>query len=141
MLRSLKLPVLFLIFFFTACGNDGPTAPARSVTLLYPNGGEVFHFGDTLEFKWQAVDISNVDISIERLDGRGYYYIASRAPAMSGTFRWRVSRFDLRGFLIPPGAYSVDIGYSGCTQQHGPGPGGTCIPIDDQSDGAWYIED
>jgi hypothetical protein len=62
-----------------ACNTKdaAPTAPAvRHAELIIPNGGEVYHLGDTLKLKWQYLNTDNTEfMSVFTLsldDGRSF---------------------------------------------------------------------
>lgn len=135
----MKLLPVFLItlLFFTSCEN-GPTSPSKSITVLSPNGGEVFHAGSTNIIKWTTIGIQSIDISIIRVDSEHWATtIATGTPAQSGEFTWYIPTY----FSGDPrfGAYKLHIEDSSCTMHNPPPQRASCDPYRDESNGAFYI--
>ena len=64
--------------------------PAESLTLTYPNGGEVFNAGTDLEVMWESMDVATVDIFLS-IDGGGTYIpIAQSYDASAGYLAWTI---------------------------------------------------
>jgi hypothetical protein len=66
---------------------------APSVTVVAPNGGEVFTYGASVNLQWTATDnvgVSNVDLLLSR-NGGGTYETLASAIANSGSYTWTVS--------------------------------------------------
>ena len=70
MLKMRQLAVILcLSAFLLMCEEDSPEiAPYRAVRVIFPNGGEVFHLGETVEIRWETMGVSN-DLDIHILKG------------------------------------------------------------------------
>ena len=65
----------------------------EAVRLSYPNGGEVFNPGDTVEIRWRSFDPPGCDsLSLFFSADSGYTYdtITTGIPAQDTTYRWVV---------------------------------------------------
>src|SRR6185436_17231445 len=68
-------------------------AALPTVTVLAPNGGEIFNPGATVNVQWTASDnvgVTTVDVQLSRNGGGSWETLAS-AIANSGNYAWTVS--------------------------------------------------
>lgn len=72
-----------------------------SIDVTSPNGPEQFYQNQTYEITWDAISVSNVNISLEE-DSSFYATISDSTPS-DGSFNWTVP------FSIAPGQYKVVI--------------------------------
>ncbi len=80
--------------------NVTATAPASSITVLSPNGGEVWQVGTTHQITWNSTgSVPVVDITTTDIPGR---YIAS-SISNNGSFNWAIPSD------FPPGQYRLRI--------------------------------
>lgn len=61
------------------------SAPASSIKIISPNGGESLIEGNTYTIRWESSGVKNVNI--EYGNGKSYYIISSY-PASSGEYSW-----------------------------------------------------
>ncbi len=84
---------------FQAGGGPLPTPtptptplPAASITVIAPNGGEVWQIGSTQTIQWNAQGVTgNVKIQLSRDGGASFKQIANNVPN-TGTFQWTVTK-------------------------------------------------
>lgn len=77
----------FLLFLFSNAGMLWAQAP--SVTVLTPNGGEVWSGATTQNITWSSVNISNVVIEYSTNNGSNWINITTW-PASAQTYAWVV---------------------------------------------------
>ena len=66
--------------------------PTPSITVIVPNGGEVWTVGSTQTIQWSSQGFSgNVKIQLSRDGGASYKQIANNVPN-TGAFQWTVTR-------------------------------------------------
>ena len=85
-LLSLAATALFLFLFHS------PLTAQRSLTLIYPNGGETFTGDETIEVRWTATGF-DADERVEleySLDGGGQWRNIDKATAGAGRIAWQV---------------------------------------------------
>jgi len=86
----LKKSILILVYISAIC------ASAQLVTVTAPNGGEVFHPGDTVHITWTADTryIFAVDIQISLDDGKTYVPLLNKSVMIDnvswGNLAWTV---------------------------------------------------
>ncbi|MCD6418541.1 hypothetical protein J7M00_07145 [bacterium] len=71
------------------------------ITVLYPNGGETFEFGDNINIQWTA-STSIVDVNIDySTDGGGSWNsIADGVSAAAGTYLWVAPSVESDQYLV-----------------------------------------
>ena len=86
--------------------NTAPntTAQAPSVTVLSPNGGEIWRVGDTYDIRWSAPGVSSIYIILENNTGYGEVNIAQGIDASKGVYSWMVPTT-----VVPGSDYSVRV--------------------------------
>jgi hypothetical protein len=73
------------------CGHYAPP-----LTIIQPNGGEVWLMGSVQEIKWEGPYLKQSDrliIQYSRTGGAGWFRIAQNIPALSFSYTWRVDNF------------------------------------------------
>ncbi len=89
--------------FFTINGNTDP--PTNSITVLSPNGGEVWIAGAPAAITWTHQNLTgNVRISLERPNMSTDIVIAPSIPISAGSLTWVVPQL-----IIPANDYRVHI--------------------------------
>jgi hypothetical protein len=61
----------------------------KTVTLIYPNGGERFELGKTFVIQWQSKLMPYLMIRLRNTD-RNFFYDIGKVPASSGSYQWRI---------------------------------------------------
>ena len=73
-----------------------PTPTAPPLTIIQPNGGEVWLMGSMHEIKWEGTNLTQGDrliIQYSRDGGAGWFRIAQDVPALSLSYSWRVDNY------------------------------------------------
>ncbi|MFL5358484.1 pre-peptidase C-terminal domain-containing protein [Archangium sp.] len=70
-------------------GTTPPPTPSGNVTVVAPNGGEVWAAGSTQNITWTASNTSNVKLEYT-LDGSTWNVISASTPALAGGYTWTV---------------------------------------------------
>jgi hypothetical protein len=65
-------------------------APSASVTLISPNGGNVWASGSTYNITWTSISISNVGLSYSIDNGASWTTIITSTNASTGSYAWTV---------------------------------------------------
>lgn len=80
-------------------------APAQSLTLTYPNGGEALCMGSNVDITWDFSEVSFVKIELSPDDGNFFpIELVDNYPAQAKKFSWTIST------LIDPGSsYRIRI--------------------------------
>jgi len=60
------------------------------LSLLSPNGGEIWKVGQNHDIKWNSNDIDNIDLTYSTDNGSFWNPIASSQPASSGKYIWTI---------------------------------------------------
>ncbi len=80
-------------------------APSSPITVLSPNGGEVWTIGQTKRVSWSAANVSYVRIYIydESIAGSGStnYIYDGAIPASTGYYDWTILKNQLPGLTFP----------------------------------------
>jgi len=66
-------------------------APAETIEVLAPNGGESWRRGENRVITWSASGISG-NVTIELLQGETVHVVADSVPATDGSYTWTVGR-------------------------------------------------
>ena len=61
-----------------------------SLSLTYPNGGEYFISGNTMDIKWDANLISDIKIEFSENDGSTWQEISAGTPASAKSYEWTI---------------------------------------------------
>jgi hypothetical protein len=69
---------------------------AKSLRLIYPNGGEILHLNSTVIIKWSSTDIGGKIVIVLYQKGIKYLTVSS-GTENTGMFSWRIPG------NIPPG--------------------------------------
>jgi uncharacterized repeat protein (TIGR01451 family) len=77
-------------FSITAVSTGSPAPPAPSMTLLAPNGGNVFSSGQQTSILWTSGGISSVALSYSTNGGSTYTQITSGLSPSAGSYTWTV---------------------------------------------------
>jgi len=64
--------------------------PDITITLTYPNGGELLYEGDVCNITWTTTNVDNVQILYSKNNGSTYTEIVSSVVAGLGTYEWEV---------------------------------------------------
>ena len=86
----------------------------EAVRLLYPNGGEVFSPGDTVEIRWRSFDPPGCDsLSLFFSADSGYTYdtITTGIPASDTTYQWIVPDTTSSECMLMIWAYGPGVGW------------------------------
>ena len=70
--------------------------PRPSITIIQPNGGEVWAAGSVHEIKWESTNLKHSDhltIQYSRDGGAGWFRIAQDIPAFTFGYWWQVDNF------------------------------------------------
>jgi N-acetylneuraminic acid mutarotase len=73
------------------CGQYAPP-----LTIIQPNGGEVWLMGSVHEIKWEGTNLKDSDrliIQYSRTGGASWFRIAQDVPALSSSYSWRVDNY------------------------------------------------
>jgi hypothetical protein len=73
------------------CGQYPPP-----LTIIQPNGGEVWLMGSVHQIKWDGTNLKDSDhliIQYSRDGGAGWFRIAQDIPALSFSCSWRVDNY------------------------------------------------
>jgi C1A family cysteine protease len=90
----------------SACASGGDVTPPE-VTVVYPNGGESFGQGDTIEVQWIATDDTGVD-SVSILyctDGGTQYTLIASGEPNDSTYDWIIPQVASDSCLVKVIAY------------------------------------
>jgi hypothetical protein len=64
--------------------------PTPTVTLLTPNGGEIWKVSSTQTITWTSVNVSNVMLEYSTDNGTFWTTIIASVPASSGAYSWNI---------------------------------------------------
>lgn len=84
MKKQLLLTTLSLVFILFM----GKNLWAQQITLLSPNGGDVFAGGSKPDIKWQSTGVDTLRISYTLDNGATWVLIGSNILAASGSYNW-----------------------------------------------------
>jgi hypothetical protein len=85
-----SLATLLTILLFTFAGTTIASAQSPSLTLTYPNGGEVFHVGTTTTIRWNEVNIGQ-EVEIEYSEnGGGRWRGIDKVDPGVGSISWKI---------------------------------------------------
>ena len=73
-----------------------PTPTAPPLTIIQPNGGEVWLMGSVQEIKWEGTNLQQSDhliIQYSRDGGASWFRIAQDIPALSFSYSWQVDNY------------------------------------------------
>ena len=76
--------------------NTGGRYCAPPLTIIQPNGGEVWAAGSVHEIKWDSTNLKHSDhliIQYSRDGGAGWFRIAQDIPAFTFGYWWQVDNF------------------------------------------------
>ncbi|MCI0607994.1 MAG: hypothetical protein L0Z71_02895 [Anaerolineae bacterium] len=81
------------LFTLTGGGKLTPTpTPTASITVITPNGSEVWQTGGTQTIQWSSQGVTgNVKNQVSRDGGTSYKQIANNVPD-TGAFQWTVTK-------------------------------------------------
>ncbi len=72
-----------------------------TITVLYPNGGETFEFGDGVNIQWTAsAGIANVDIYYSSDGGGVWNNVVSGVSAAGGSYLWSAPSVESDQYLV-----------------------------------------
>lgn len=71
-----------------------------SISLVSPNGGELFQVKNNLTISWTSTNVTNVKIEYSTDNGTDWRLISSSYPASSGSYSWNISNFSSGNYLI-----------------------------------------
>jgi hypothetical protein len=78
-----------------------------SISVVSPNGGETYRFGDTLNVRWGSGDVNKVHINLTNVSTNYTLNIAENYSASTGYFNWTISSNLSR--LIAGNQYKITI--------------------------------
>jgi len=67
-----------------------PLSTIANISLLKPNGGELFYVGATDTIKWSSTNIANVKIELTTNNGTNWLTIIESTPASTGSYLWEI---------------------------------------------------
>ena len=73
-----------------------PRPQSPPLTIIQPNGGEVWLMGSVHEIKWEGSNLKQSDrliIQYNRDGGASWFRIAQDVPALSFSYSWRVDNY------------------------------------------------
>ncbi|HYF49281.1 MAG TPA: LamG-like jellyroll fold domain-containing protein, partial [Planctomycetota bacterium] len=91
---------------FTYAVDDGAPASvfvsvgAPSLTLLEPNGNDVWVLGTQRKIRWNGAGVATVKIELSRDNGAAWEVLATTVPANTGEYVWTVAGNGTRQGLI-----------------------------------------
>ncbi|MBS1913014.1 MAG: hypothetical protein JST22_13590 [Bacteroidetes bacterium] len=77
-----------------------PATPNASVTLLYPNGGEVFASDSLVTISWTQNGVSQVTLELSPDNGATWQTIRWSQPGDSGHYQWKVPPVPTQKALV-----------------------------------------
>ena len=80
----------------TSTPTPTPTPTAPPLTIIQPNGGEVWLMGSVHEIKWDRTNLKHSDhlmIQYSRDDGASWFRIAQDIPAFTFSYWWQVDNY------------------------------------------------
>jgi hypothetical protein len=83
---------------FDGTAMDVNQAPA--VSLLTPNGGEVWYPGGDYPITWSSVSVLNVSLDYSLDNGSSWTQIVTNIPTVLGTYLWNVPSISSQSALI-----------------------------------------
>jgi hypothetical protein len=101
--------IVFGILILNGCNKNSPTAVPEpvgtaDVTVLFPNGGQTYHIGDTVQIKWKMSSKFSGSMVYLMLNDGGSPSLLNRTgkiPIPDTTFKWIILETDLQGSLPP----------------------------------------
>jgi len=126
--------------------------PERTVSVVYPNGGETFAAGDTVTVQWVSQGIENVHIWYTPDSGIHWEDIAAGVPASEGAFSWVIpgglegnifyvsvgDEADNNFYDVSDGAFTITPGAAGGTMEVRRPRGGENWTVGTAEDIEWY---
>ncbi len=89
--RLSKILILFvLIAGGTLFGQSVNSPKAKTISVTYPNGGELWLVGSSKTILWTSTEISNVSIQYSIDGGTSWTTIASNVVASLGKYTWNI---------------------------------------------------
>jgi len=92
--------------------------PTPSITVLSPNGGEVWVIGQTYNITWTSLGLSDEKIKIVLDDATGPVEIITQCNDTGGSYLWHIDG-EIGGVMgtvpLPPGSYKIAIGKGNTT--------------------------
>lgn len=89
-LIGIIVSVLFIIL--SSCNSDEPTKPEeelkKSLTLLTPNGGEIYTSGDTLKIEWEYENLEFVNIFYSISEQKEWILIEDSVDGNANEYLW-----------------------------------------------------
>lgn len=73
-----------------AINVSGTGTSAASISIISPNGGEIWQAGSTQNITWTATGLISVALSYKTSPGSSWVNIAQGVPASSGTYAWTI---------------------------------------------------
>lgn len=64
--------------------------PPPNITVISPNGGEIWNVGNSYPILWESVSIGNVKIEYSTNNGLNWILITSNTSASSGKYTWTI---------------------------------------------------
>ncbi len=77
-------------------GQPPPPPPPRPLTIIQPNGGEVWSMGSVQEIRWDSTNLKRSDhliLQYSRDGGATWFRIAQNIPAFTFGYWWQVDNF------------------------------------------------
>jgi hypothetical protein len=101
--------IVFIFSFFFGCSSKSPTSVPEAVgtadvTVLFPNGGQTYHFSDTVQIKWKmSSKFSGSMVYLMLNDGVSPTLLnrTGKIAIPDTTFKWIIIETDLQGSLTP----------------------------------------
>jgi len=79
---------------------DFTIAAASAISLISPNGGEVWAVGSVHPVTWNSVSVENVDLDYSTDNGMNWISVAQSLPAGTGTYQWTVPNTPTASALV-----------------------------------------
>jgi hypothetical protein len=81
---------------FSNRGGRYCAQPGLPLTIIQPNGGEVWLTGSVQQIRWEGTNLTNSDrliIQYSRNGGASWFRIAQDVPALSLSYSWQVDNY------------------------------------------------
>lgn len=74
-------------------GHDMNVNQPPSITVISPNGGEVWYESQTVNISWSSVNVTTLNVELSSNNGSSWTTLATGIPAVTGSFQWVVTGF------------------------------------------------
>jgi hypothetical protein len=71
-------------------GHASAVNQPPSISVTYPNGGEVLFSGDVVQIAWSSTNVQKVDLEFSSNSGSSWTTISTQEPAPLGSYVWSI---------------------------------------------------